>query len=85
MIWTFAAIVILVSVVVITYPLFRTKIQKYVIPENYQIDCSQADYCLNALSDLEDDYDLGRISESDYNQQKIYLQRKYIKIQKNNI
>ena len=81
MIWFFAVIVVLGSVGVITYPLFRSKIQKYVIPENYQIDSSQADYCLNALSDLEDDYDLGRLSESDYNQQKIFLQRKYLKLQ----
>ena len=82
MIWTFAVIVILGSVGVATYPLFRSKIQKYVIPENYQIDSIQADFCLNALFDLEDDYDLGRLSESDYNQQKIFLQRKYLELQK---
>ena len=85
MIWTFAAIVILGSVGFITYPLFRSRIQKYVIPENYELDDSQSDFYLNALSDLEDDYALGRLSESDYNQQKIFYQRKYLKIQKNNI
>ena len=82
MIWTFAVIVILSSVVVITYPLFRSRIQKFVIPENSQLDSSQADFYLNALSDLEDDYVLGRLSESDYNQQKIFIQRKYLKLQK---
>ena len=82
MIWTFAVIVILGSVGVITYPLFRSKIQKYEIPENYQLDSSQADSCLTALSDLEDDYALGRLSESDFNQQKIFLQRDYLKLQK---
>ena len=82
MIWTFAVIVILGSVGVITYPLFRSKIQKYEIPENYQLDTSQADFWLTALSDLEDDYALGRLSESDYNQQKIFLQRNYLKLQK---
>ena len=82
MIWTFAVIVILGSVGVITYPLFRSKIQKYEIPENYQLDTSQADFCLTALSDLEEDYSLGRLSESDYNQQKIILQRNYLKLQK---
>ena len=82
MIWTFAVIVILGSVGVATYPLFRSKIQKYVIPENFQHDSSQEDFYLNALSDLEDDYALGRLSESDYNQQKIFLQRKYLKLQK---
>ena len=81
MIWTFALIVILGAVGVITYPLFRSKIQKFEIPENYQLDTSQADFYLTALSDLEDDYALGRLSESDYNQQKIFLQRTYMKLQ----
>ena len=85
MIWTFAVIVILGSVGVITYPLFRSKIQKFEIPENYQLDTSQEDFWLNALSDLEDDYALGRLSESDYNQQKIFLQRNYLKLQKKEV
>ena len=85
MIWSFALIVILVSVGVITYPLFRSKIQKYEIPENYQLDTSKADFCLTALSDLEDDYTLGRLSESDYNQQKIFLQRNYLKLQRKEV
>ena len=82
MIWTFAVVVIFGSVGVITYPLFRNKIQKYVIPENNKTDSSQANFCLNALSDLEDDYALGRLSETDYNQLKIFHQRKYLKLQK---
>ena len=85
MIWTFAVIVILGSVGVITYPLFRNKIHKYEIPEDYQLDTSQADFYLTALSDLEDDYALGRLSESDYNQQKIFLQRNYLKLQKKEV
>ena len=82
MIWTFVVIVILGSVGVITYPLFRSRIKKYEIPENYQLDSSQADFCLTALSDLEYDYALGRLSESDYDQQKIFLQRNYLKLRK---
>ena len=85
MIWTFAVIVILGSVGGITYPLFRGKIQKYEIPENYQLDTSKADFCLTALSDLEDDYALGRLSESDYNQQKIILQRNYLNLQRKEV
>ena len=85
MIFTFAVIVILWSVGVIIYPLFMSKIQKYEIPVNYQLDTSQADFFLTALSDLEDDYALGRLSESDYNQQKIFLQRNYLKLQKKEV
>ena len=85
MVWIFAVIVILGAVGVITYPLFRSKILKYEIPEIYQLDTSQADFCLTALSDLEDDYALGRLSESDYNYQKISLQRNYLKFQKKEV
>ena len=85
MVWAFAVIVILGSVGVITYPLFRSKIRKYKIPEIYQLDTSQADLCLTALSDLEDDYALGRLSESDYNHQKTFLQRNYLKLQKKEV
>ena len=85
MVWIFAVIVILGAVGVITYPLFRSKILKYEIPEIYQLDNSQADFCLTALSDLEDDYALGRLSESDYNYQKIFLQRNYLKLQKKEV
>jgi len=85
MIWAFAVIVILGSVVVITYPLFWSKIQKYEIPENYQLNTSQEDFWLTALSDLEDDYALGRLSESDYSQQKIIFQRNYLKLHKKEV
>jgi len=85
MVFTFAVIIILGSVGMITYPMFRSKIQKYEIPENNQLNTSQSDFCLNALSDLEDDYVLGRLSESDYNQQKILLQRKYLNLQKKEV
>ena len=85
MIWTFTVIVILGSVGVITYPLFRSKIRKYEIHENYQMDTSQADFWLTALSDLEDDYALGRLSESDYNHQKIFFQRTYLTLQKKEV
>ena len=82
MIWTFAIIVILMSVGVVIYPLFRGKIQKYEVTGNFQLDSSQADFFLAALLDLEEDFTLGRLSKEDYNQQKNNLQRKYLNIQK---
>ncbi len=85
MIWFFAVIVIFGSVIVITYPLFRSKIRKYEIAENSQLDYSQANLYMNSLSDLEDDFALGRLSDLDYNQQKIFLQRKYLKLLKKKV
>ena len=74
-------IVIVVSVVAITYPLFWSKLQCYEIPGVTGHDFSLADYWLSALSDLEDDYALGRISNPDYQQQKVLLQRGYLEWQ----
>ena len=81
MIWTFILIVIVVSVVAITYPLFWSKLQNYELPGVAGQDYSLADSWLSALSDLEDDYALGRISNPDYQQQKILLQRGYLEWQ----
>ena len=78
MIWTFILIVITVSVIAITYPLFWSKLQCFELPGATGQDYSLADSYLSALSDLEDDYALGRISNPDYQQQKILLQRGYL-------
>ena len=74
-------IVIVVSVVAITYPLFWIKLQCYELPGVDGQDYSLADSWLSALSDLEDDYEHGRISNPDYQQQKILLQRGYLEWQ----
>ena len=81
MIWTFILIVIVASVIVITYPLFWSKLQCYELPGVDEEDYILADSWLSALSDLEDDYALGRISISDYQQQKILLQHGYLEWQ----
>ncbi len=81
MIWTFILIVIVVSVVAITYPLFWSKLLCYELPGVDEQDYTLADYWLSALSDLEDDYALERISNPDYQQQKILLQRGYLEWQ----
>ena len=81
MIWTFILLIIAVSVATIALPLFWNKLQLYKLPENSNQFYNQADSWLSALSDLENDYALGRISNPDYQQQKIYLQRGYLELQ----
>ena len=81
MIWTFILIIIVVSVVAIIYPLFWRKLQCYELPGVAGLDYSLADSWLSALSDLEDAYALGRISNPHYQQQKILLQRGYLEWQ----
>ena len=81
MIWTFIIFIVAVSVATIAFPLFWNKLQFYQLPENSTQDYSQADSWLSALSDLEDDHALGRISIPDYQQQKLLLQRSYLEWQ----
>ena len=78
MIWIFILIIISGSVAAVAYPLFRSKLQSYELPGTSTNDFSQEDSWLSALSDLENDLALGRISKPDYQQQKIYLQRGYL-------
>ena len=82
MIWAFILLIIAGSVSAVAYPLFRTKLQNYKLPGTSLHDFSQADSWLSALSDLEDDLVLGRISKPDYQQQKIFFQRGYLESQK---
>ena len=79
MIWTFIIFIVAVSVATIAFPLFWNKLQLYHLPENSTQDYSQADYWLSALSDLEVDFSLGRMSKKEYLQQKSFLQRGYLK------
>jgi hypothetical protein len=82
MIWTFIFLMITGSVGAVAYPLFRSKLQNYELPGTSANDFSQADSWLSALRDLEDDLVLGRISKTDYQQQKIFFQRGYLEWQK---
>ena len=78
MIWTFILIIIAISVATVAFPLFWNKLQLYQLPENSNQVYSQSDSWLSALSDLEVDYSLGRMSKREYQQQKIFLQRSYL-------
>ena len=79
MIWTFIIFIVAVSVATIAFPLFCNKLQFYQLPENPTQDYSQSDSWLSALSDLEVDFSLGRVSKKEYLQQKFFLQRGYLK------
>ena len=81
MIFTFIFLIIAISVATIALPLFCDKLQPYQLPDNSNQDYSQADYLLSALSDLEVDYSLRRMSKKEYQQQKIFLQRAYLDVE----
>ena len=81
MIWLYSLLVIIGSFLFVVFPLFWSKLQKYELTGTRSQDFSEADAWLSALSDLEDEHLLGRITKAEYQQQKIYLQRNYLKWQ----
>jgi len=64
----------------IIYPLFFQPLQKYQLPVPEGEEFSQRDALLAALSELEDDQLMGRLSREDYQQQKLALQRQYLAV-----
>jgi len=81
MIWILIFLILILSVAIVAFPLFFSKIQVYKLPENSDNDFNQADSWLSALGDLEVDFSLGRISKREYQQQKIFLQRSYLNVE----
>ena len=78
MIWIFIFLIFAVSVVAIAYPLFWSKLQKYTINYTSTTDFSKTTFWLSSLSDLDDDFTLGKITKIDYQKQKLILQRSYL-------
>ena len=78
MIWLFVLLIILVAVGAIAYPLFCKKLQKYSIDYPSRTNFNKTNFWLSALSDLDDDFTLGRITKIDYQKQKLILQRSYL-------
>ena len=66
---------------VVTSPLFFSRIQRLELQEvKAKLDTGESDALLNALIELEDDFQLGRLNKAEYQQQKIRLQRQYLKL-----
>jgi hypothetical protein len=80
MLFTIAALLGLGTLFFITYPLFFQPLRKYQLPVPDPEEFSQRDALLAALSELEEDQLMGRISRADYQQQKLTLQRQYLAV-----
>ena len=82
MIWAFILLIIAGCVGTVAFPLFKTKLQSYKLSNKSGHDFSQVDSYLSALSDLENDLALEKLSKPDYQKQKLFLQRRYLEYQK---
>ena len=69
-----------ISVVVISFPLVRDSLEYFDERESDDEEYSERDALLEALSDLELSFDTGKISEAAYKNQKLELQKQYLKV-----
>ena len=75
------ALLFILTIVVVTFPLFFSRIQRHELQKaEADLATSESDALLSALSELEDDFQLGRVNKDEYQQQKIRLQRQYLKL-----
>ena len=78
MILFFIFFIVILSVGTISYPLFFKNLQRYRNNSKIKSNSVNSIFWLSALSDLNEDYKLGRISKSDYLKQKTSMQRNYL-------
>ncbi len=69
--------------VIVGYPLFFERLRFFHLPEmtpEYDQEnlYDEQESLLTTLSELEDEYLLGKVSKEDYKQQKLLLNRKYL-------
>lgn len=80
--WMFIAALALVLIVaaVISLPLLRGGLEPYALAEAPAEDFSERDALLDALTDLEESYGSGKLSQADYDAQKQRLQLRYVQV-----
>jgi len=67
-----------ITVSIIAYPLYFQELRDYISEKENSSDFNEQDALLLALTDLEEEYQLGRLSEEDYHQLKLHFQRQYL-------
>ena len=72
----------LICIFFVSYPLFFERLQKLQLPEKEHEDFSEQESLLVSLSELEEEYLLGKWSRQDYQRQKLQLQRLYLELKK---
>ncbi|MBF0279212.1 MAG: hypothetical protein HQM13_15550 [SAR324 cluster bacterium] len=78
MIIVLSLLLFIATVLVIAYPLYFQKVSEYISGNENSSDFNEQDSLLSALTDLEEEYQLGRISNEDYQRLKLHFQRKYL-------
>ena len=71
-------ILFIITVLIIAYPLYFQEVIDYISGKETSSDFNEQDALLSALTDLEEEYQLGRLSDEDYHRLKLHFQRQYL-------
>ena len=80
--WVFvaAALVFIMAGIVLAVPLFFQNLEPFLTPDSAGTAFSESDALLEAMSELELEYLGGKVNETDYDREKIRLQREYLEV-----
>lgn len=73
-----AVIVVALAIVAIGYPLAMERLEPYNLEDSLREDFSEQSALIEALSELEHSYQMGKLSPKDYESQRSRLEREYI-------
>ena len=77
-----SVVLFLAIVLVVAFPLFFQETVSHISSATSSSDFSEQDAILSALTDLEEEFQLGKLSESDYHHLKLHFQRNYLHVKK---
>ena len=78
MLLTAAVAILLLAVLVVSYPLVFQKAEPYVLPRELPSEFSERDALLDAIDDLEHSFHSGKLSQADYEAQRARLEVQYV-------
>lgn len=73
-----AGLILLAIAAVVSYPLIFQPLEPYATPSAAAAEFSERDALLEALSDLELSFRTGKLSDADFQAQKLQLERQYL-------
>ena len=87
MIIFYSIALIILCVIFVGYPLFCEILRPFHLPDietnsSKEDNFNEQESLLASLSELEDEYLIGKVSKEDYQHQKIFLNRKYLEMKK---
>ncbi|MBF0287725.1 MAG: hypothetical protein HQM14_07885 [SAR324 cluster bacterium] len=74
----FSIFLFIITVIVIIYPLYFQKITKHISEETISSSFNEQDSLLSAITELEEEFQLGRLSDADYQHLKLHFQKRYL-------